>query len=327
MSVNSASQYAQVPMTTHWICDTCIRGWAFILRPNRNSWVGKSSNLYRNVIETCLTQISRLWKSGVRYLRVGPFAQRMWFNQSIRLSREYTHEVEIFSMHKNIHPIFRNHESSRLRRWGCCSGRDIRLNTKWPVEIIPQRRAISCSIQTTQNILRIFPTKENNKRQRRLVSSSQILERHQQHADLHVEGTRSFLWMLMIGQWKRHTLICFNLRTTSWLNFGTNLRWSTGTQPKTRLEARACLSGGIDSAAAMGLMPEETVLLYNERTGIPGQLNHTNAFRFFENYDGYGKNRTEFRQIMNNYAIQGKSVGFSTDYACALQVIWLITLV
>ena len=41
-------------------------------------------------------------------------------------------------------------------------------------------------------------------------------------------------------------------------------------------------SGGIDSAAAMALMPEETVLLYNERSGISGQLDHTNAFRFFE---------------------------------------------
>ena len=42
-------------------------------------------------------------------------------------------------------------------------------------------------------------------------------------------------------------------------------------------------SGGVDSAAALCLMPEETVLVYNERTGIQGKLNHTNAFRFFEN--------------------------------------------
>ena len=39
-------------------------------------------------------------------------------------------------------------------------------------------------------------------------------------------------------------------------------------------------SGGIDSAAALALMPSSTILVYNERFGIDGILDHTNAIRF-----------------------------------------------
>ena len=67
------------------------------------------------------------------------------------------------------------------------------------------------------------------------------------------------------------------------------------------------------------------MLLYNERTGISGQLDHTNAFRFFD------KIRTDTGRIVhcipsNHEELrrhQGKSAGFSTDYACAVQAILL----
>jgi len=84
-------------------------------------------------------------------------------------------------------------------------------------------------------------------------------------------------------------------------------------------------SGGIDSTAALALMPNSTVLMYNERVGIPGQLDHTNAIRFFDEYEKK-ENRLIIR-IRSNHEIlrqeQGKSVGFSTDYACAVQCIIL----
>ena len=84
-------------------------------------------------------------------------------------------------------------------------------------------------------------------------------------------------------------------------------------------------SGGIDSAAAMALMPEETVLLYNERSGIEGKLDHTNALRFFEHIAA--KSGRVVHRIASNHEQlrldQGKSVGFSTDYACAIQGILL----
>ena len=84
-------------------------------------------------------------------------------------------------------------------------------------------------------------------------------------------------------------------------------------------------SGGIDSAAAMALMPEETVLLYNERSGIEGKLDHTNALRFFEHIAAES-GRIVHRIASNHEQLrldQGKSVGFSTDYACAVQAILL----
>ena len=84
-------------------------------------------------------------------------------------------------------------------------------------------------------------------------------------------------------------------------------------------------SGGVDSAAAMELMPSSTVLVYNERSGIKGILNHTNAHRFFEEIlSRMGRN--VIRIPSNHEKIrmrEGKLPGFSTDYACAVQVILL----
>ena len=75
----------------------------------------------------------------------------------------------------------------------------------------------------------------------------------------------------------------------------------------------------------MALMPEETVLLYNERSGIEGKLDHTNALRFFEHIAA--KSGRVVHRIASNHEQlrldQGKSVGFSTDYACAVQGILL----
>ena len=84
-------------------------------------------------------------------------------------------------------------------------------------------------------------------------------------------------------------------------------------------------SGGIDSAAAMTLMPQTTVLVYNERKGLISKLNHTNAFRFFEHMEE-SLGRPVIRVPSNHEKIRtrdGKNSGFSTDYACAVQVILL----
>jgi len=83
-------------------------------------------------------------------------------------------------------------------------------------------------------------------------------------------------------------------------------------------------SGGIDSAAAMLLMPPETVLIYNERD-FESALKHENAFRFIEHLEAE-HDREVIRVKSNHERIRthhGKAVGFSTDYACAIQVILL----
>jgi len=84
-------------------------------------------------------------------------------------------------------------------------------------------------------------------------------------------------------------------------------------------------SGGVDSAAALALMPSSTVLIYNQRSEIEGQLNHTNALRFFEAIKT-NLNREVYRIESNHESLRmrdGKMAGFSTDYACAVQVILL----
>ena len=84
-------------------------------------------------------------------------------------------------------------------------------------------------------------------------------------------------------------------------------------------------SGGVDSTAALALMPSNTVLIYNERTDIPGQLDHTNAIRFFDEFEN--KTNRPVIRIRSNHErlrqLKGKSAGFSTDYACAVQCIIL----
>jgi len=84
-------------------------------------------------------------------------------------------------------------------------------------------------------------------------------------------------------------------------------------------------SGGVDSAAAMALMPSSTVLLYNERADISGQLNHSNAFRFFDEIER--RTGRKVLRIRSNHeklrTRDGKMPGFSSDYACGVQVILL----
>jgi glycosyltransferase involved in cell wall biosynthesis len=84
-------------------------------------------------------------------------------------------------------------------------------------------------------------------------------------------------------------------------------------------------SGGIDSTAAMTLMPQTTVLVYNEREGIDTKLDHTNAFRLFGHMEET-LGRPVIRIASDHEKIRmrdGKGPGFSTDYACAVGVILL----
>jgi len=82
-------------------------------------------------------------------------------------------------------------------------------------------------------------------------------------------------------------------------------------------------SGGVDSTAAMCLMPQRTVLFYGERSGFETQLRHDNANRFIE-YLEKQVGRPVVRVVSNHELIRtkdGKSPGFSTDYACAVGAI------
>jgi glycosyltransferase involved in cell wall biosynthesis len=84
-------------------------------------------------------------------------------------------------------------------------------------------------------------------------------------------------------------------------------------------------SAGCDSTAAMELLPEQTVLMYHKREGFESKLNHSNALHFIEHLE-----KNHHRPVCitpSNHeilrTINGKQVGFVTDYACAVHAILL----
>lgn len=82
-------------------------------------------------------------------------------------------------------------------------------------------------------------------------------------------------------------------------------------------------SGGVDSTAAMQLMPENTALLYMERD-FESLIRHENAHHFISELTKTGRMvlniRSNHETIRTNH---GKNPGFSTDYACMAHVILL----
>mgnify|MGYP001175716122 CR=1 FL=1 len=92
---------------------------------------------------------------------------------------------------------------------------------------------------------------------------------------------------------------------------------------KAGLRPGLAFSAGVDSTAAMCLMPQRTVLFYGERAGFETQLRHDNANRFIEHLET--KIGRPVIRIKSNHelirTLDGKSPGFSTDYACAVGAI------
>jgi len=97
--------------------------------------------------------------------------------------------------------------------------------------------------------------------------------------------------------------------------------WNPSRKPGT-LPALA-FSGGVDSTAAMCVMPENTVLGYHQRD-FESLLDHTNAIRMIGHLREQGK---EIHIIQSNHelirTLHGNPAGFSSDYACAVHLILL----
>ena len=83
-------------------------------------------------------------------------------------------------------------------------------------------------------------------------------------------------------------------------------------------------SGGIDSTAAMILLPEDTVLAYHQRD-FNSQLRHDNAKQLFDYLQT--REKREIFIVKSNHEIirtsYGKKNGFSTDYAAGVHLILL----
>ena len=268
---------------------------------------------------------------GVQLLRVGPFGSADVI-QSVRsrLAREYTPEVEILSSHKKAYTQY----FALVRLEGPDAdavklAQDIRVDTNWAVEIVRTTEApFHVRVRDNAEVLDAYLSKNKTTEQREgmdyhvndfwSVVNDTLIFTWKEHEvffempdDWRMDETHPDLFQLvhhlLVEPWDKSAMTNWNPTRTS--------GWRPG----------LAFSGGIDSAAAMALMPEDTVLLYNERTGISGQLDHTNAFRFFEKIAG-DSGRIVHRVPSNHEqlrALQGKSVGFSTDFACAVQVILL----
>jgi len=80
-------------------------------------------------------------------------------------------------------------------------------------------------------------------------------------------------------------------------------------------------SGGVDSTAAMCLMPEDTILFYLERN-FESMIHHTNAHRILSHLEKEGRHVVS---IQSNHekirTFHNKNPGFSTDYACMAHLI------
>ena len=266
-----------------------------------------------------------------RYLRVGPFGSPD-VTQSVRtrLAREYDVSVEIMVINKKTHiQYFALASLSGPDAESIQLAREVRSDTGWPAEIIWKKDAsFHTRIRDTNEYLLAFFSSNKNKEdeEEKRYDRSQFWS--------HENDTLIFKWkehevfFEMPHDWsmeKTHSdlfQLAHHLLVEPW-DKSVMDTWNPTRKPGWR--PGLAFSGGIDSAAAMALMPEETVLLYNERAGIAGQLDHTNAFRFFEKIAN-DSGRVVHR-IRSNHeqlrAYQGKSVGFSTDYACAIQVILL----
>ena len=82
-------------------------------------------------------------------------------------------------------------------------------------------------------------------------------------------------------------------------------------------------SGGVDSTAAMCLMPENTLLFYMERS-FESMIDHTNAKRFLSHLKTLGR---DVLVTQSNHekvrTFHQRNSGFSTDYACMAHLILL----
>ena len=88
-------------------------------------------------------------------------------------------------------------------------------------------------------------------------------------------------------------------------------------------KAGLSFSGGLDSTAALSLIPDNSVLFYMERN-FPSMIKHDNALAFAAELENDGKNvvivPSNHEKIRTNH---GKRPGFSTDYACMAHLILL----
>lgn len=286
--------------------------------------------------ESHLRQTSRAISNN-RYVRVGSYgSMKVAYSVSSKIEKEYTVETSIFSIPVKsgtsyfIDIVAPNNDKKALELM-----QDLMLKYNWKTEVVSHRAKrdiISMNTNTKPSLERYMLDLQDN-----VVANTPIEKSKKYRINTYWSQTNSTL----IFSWSDQKV--FFEMPTDWdlkethedlfrlAHYVLVAPWDTSVledwKPSRKPGWRPGLafSGGIDSAAAVALMPKSTVLIYNERSSIPGKLDHTNALRFFEEL-GQSEQREVIRVQSNHESIRmrdGKMAGFSTDYACAVQVILL----
>ena len=274
--------------------------------------------------------------SSERYVRIGSYGSvKVASNVLARIEKEYALKGEVFSIPvKSGRSYFVDIQAPGNDKQSVELMRLLLQKHNWKSEVIPvagERHIVATNKNTSESFENYLLAKHSRE------SNGRINPKSSQYAV-------SKFWRMkdkkLLFSWEEFEIFFHLPEDWSIENTHEDLfrlahyvmvsPWDTsvieGWQPSRKPGWRPGLafSGGIDSAAALALMPSSTILVYNERSGIDGILDHTNAIRFFERLKS--ENREVIRVQSNHEAIRtrdGKMPGFSTDYACAVQVILL----
>ena len=282
--------------------------------------------------EQTLRRTNEMYKPNARFLRVGPFrTPRDAINAISLITKKYDLKCHLRSLVRNKSSSF--HVFMRLENVNDAQAVELRRSFQkehnWPTEVVSSMEfgaTMVSNVNTYHEIEGFAQASDSDIEQAPRYDVNEFWQHmddlllfkwrgkeyfFEMPVDWSIDETHSDLFQLahhlLVEPWDKSAMLYWNpTRTPGW-------------------RPGLAFSGGIDSAAALALMPDETVLLYNERAGIEGKLDHTNAFRFFEKINK--DSGRVIHRIRSNHeqlrADQGKSVGFSTDYACAVQAILL----
>jgi glycosyltransferase involved in cell wall biosynthesis len=270
-----------------------------------------------------------------RYVRVGSYGSaRVAYAVSSKIESEYLTETSIYSLRtKNSTSYFVDIVAPKKDNESLEMMRKLMQEHNWKAEVVsqPARRVVSAVNKNTESELNEYIKihQESETEPKEVEENSKYSVEEHWKID---ENILTFYWgneevyFFMPNDWEfREThedlfRLAHYVLVSPWDNSVLD-GWLPTRKPGWR--PGLAFSGGIDSTAALALMPSSTVLVYNERHGISGQLKHTNAHRFFKELE-----IKDFKKVFtvksNHESIRmrdGKLPGFSSDYACAVQLI------
>jgi chondroitin synthase len=286
--------------------------------------------------ESHLRQTSRAI-SNDRYVRVGSYgSMKVAYSVSSKIEREYTVETSIFSiLVKSGTSYFIDVSAPNNDKKTLELMQELMLKYNWKTEVVSHRAKrdiISMNANMKTSLERYMLELQDNGAANTSTEKSKkyrvSTHWNQTNSTLTFSWSDEKVFFEMPTDWDMKEThedlfrLAHYVLVAPW-DTSVLENWKPSRKPGWR--PGLAFSGGIDSAAAVALMPNSTVLIYNERSDIPGKLDHTNALRFFEELS-QSEQREVVRVQSNHESIRmrdGKMAGFSTDYACAVQVILL----